>query len=146
MLPQLITFLSHTHLICNILLGADYMSGSCQSLLLSNFLKMLIIIQIQSNFYPILLILSCLFLVLVIKHCLSMFITTFLLFILPYILSKSNTNFGKIVYQHRFSTFAKKKKLATPGCEPQTACMLNGSATPRPRGKVEFKRKNLLTH
>ena len=86
--------------------------------------QMSIIIQIQSKFYPILLILFCLFLVLVIKHwlinCLSMFITTFLLIILPFILSKSNTILAKLYTNIDFQHLQKKKKLATPEFEPWT--------------------------
>ena len=111
--------------------------------------QMSIIIQIQSKFYPILLILFCLFLVLVIKHwlinSLSMFITTFLLISLPFILSKSNTILAKLYTNIDFQHLQKKKKQATLGFEPRIACMLNWSATPRPRGEVEFKGKKLYT-
>jgi hypothetical protein len=111
--------------------------------------QMPIIIQIQSNFCPILLILSCLFLDLVIKHwlinSLSMFITTFLLISLPFILSKSNTILAKLYTNIDFQHLQKKKKQATLGFEPRIACMLNWSATPRPRGEVEFKGKKLYT-
>ena len=42
-----------------------------------------------------------------------------------------------------FSKENVKKYLASRGFEPGTACMLSRSATPRPRGKVDFTQKKI---
>ena len=48
-------------------------------------------------------------------------------------------------YIKNFDKENVKKYLASRGFEPGTACMLSRRATPRPRGKVDFTQKNILT-
>ena len=49
------------------------------------------------------------------------------------------------LYIKNFNKENVKKYLASRGFEPRTACMLSRLGTPRPRGKVDFRQKNLLT-